>query len=118
MANPIVVVNVAVTVAPTPATLQQTGAFVSQGGTTLAPGVAALLTQFSDLTPLLRPAAANTSITWTSNVATVTTTSPHGLPVGEVIHLTILEDMCLGRTVADAVIILGSVDIVLGEVDR
>jgi NADH-quinone oxidoreductase subunit D len=34
------------------------------------------------------------------------------------IHLTILEDMCLGRTVADAVIILGSVDIVLGEVDR
>ena len=90
MANPIVVVNVTVTVAPTPATLQQTGAFVSQGGTTLAPGVAALLTQFSDLTPLLRPAAANTSITWTSNVATVTTTSPHGLPVGEVIYLTIL----------------------------
>jgi NADH-quinone oxidoreductase subunit D len=34
------------------------------------------------------------------------------------IHLTILEDMCLGHYVADAVIILGSVDIVLGEVDR
>lgn len=34
------------------------------------------------------------------------------------INLTILEDMCLGRSVADAVIILGSVDIVLGEVDR
>jgi NADH-quinone oxidoreductase subunit D len=34
------------------------------------------------------------------------------------INLTILEDLCLGRTVADAVIILGSVDIVLGEVDR
>jgi NADH-quinone oxidoreductase subunit D len=34
------------------------------------------------------------------------------------INLTILEDMCLGRTVADAVIVLGSVDIVLGEVDR
>jgi NADH-quinone oxidoreductase subunit D len=34
------------------------------------------------------------------------------------INLTILEDMCLGHTVADAVIILGSVDIVLGEVDR
>jgi NADH-quinone oxidoreductase subunit D len=34
------------------------------------------------------------------------------------INLTILEDMCLGQTVADAVIILGSVDIVLGEVDR
>ncbi len=34
------------------------------------------------------------------------------------INLTILEDMCLGHSVADAVVILGSVDIVLGEVDR
>ncbi|MBI3874937.1 MAG: NADH-quinone oxidoreductase subunit D [Verrucomicrobia bacterium] len=34
------------------------------------------------------------------------------------VNLTILEDMCLGQTVADVVIILGSVDIVLGEVDR
>ena len=34
------------------------------------------------------------------------------------INLTVLEDMCLGLTVADAVIILGSVDIVIGEVDR
>jgi NADH-quinone oxidoreductase subunit D len=34
------------------------------------------------------------------------------------INLTILEDMCLGRDVADVIVILGSVDIVLGEVDR
>jgi NADH-quinone oxidoreductase subunit D len=34
------------------------------------------------------------------------------------INLTILEDMCLGQKIADVVIILGSVDIVLGEVDR
>ena len=34
------------------------------------------------------------------------------------INLTLLEDLCLGHTVADAVIILGSIDIVLGEVDR
>jgi NADH-quinone oxidoreductase subunit D len=34
------------------------------------------------------------------------------------INLTILEDLCLGHNVADVVIILGSVDIVLGEVDR
>src|SRR6185312_12175282 len=34
------------------------------------------------------------------------------------INLTILEDMCLGQNIADVVIILGSVDIVLGEVDR
>lgn len=34
------------------------------------------------------------------------------------INLTVLEDMCVGQTIADAVITLGSVDIVLGEVDR
>ncbi len=34
------------------------------------------------------------------------------------INLTVLEDMCLGHTLADAVVILGAVDIVLGEVDR
>ena len=34
------------------------------------------------------------------------------------INLTVLEDMCLGRNVADVVLIFGSVDIVLGEVDR
>ncbi|WP_424165638.1 NADH-quinone oxidoreductase subunit D [Terracidiphilus sp.] len=34
------------------------------------------------------------------------------------INLTILEDMCLGQNVADVVVIFGSVDIVLGEVDR
>ena len=34
------------------------------------------------------------------------------------INLTVLEDMCIGHKVADAIIILGSIDIVLGEVDR
>jgi NADH-quinone oxidoreductase subunit D len=34
------------------------------------------------------------------------------------INLTLLEQMCLGHNVSDVVIILGSVDIVLGEVDR
>jgi NADH-quinone oxidoreductase subunit D len=34
------------------------------------------------------------------------------------VNLTVLEDMCLGHHVADVVIILGSIDIVLGEVDR
>jgi NADH-quinone oxidoreductase subunit D len=34
------------------------------------------------------------------------------------INLTVLEDMCVGQIVADVVVILGSVDIVLGEVDR
>jgi NADH-quinone oxidoreductase subunit C/D len=34
------------------------------------------------------------------------------------VNLTALEQMCLGYKVADVVVILGSVDIVLGEVDR
>ena len=34
------------------------------------------------------------------------------------INLTLLEQMCIGQNVADIVIILGSIDIVLGEVDR
>jgi NADH-quinone oxidoreductase subunit D len=34
------------------------------------------------------------------------------------INLTVLEDLCLGQDVADIVVILGSIDIVLGEVDR
>ncbi len=48
------------------------------------------------------------------------TTNPYRYRVRppSLINLTVLEDMCLGRNVADVVIILGSVDIVLGEVDR
>jgi NADH-quinone oxidoreductase subunit D len=34
------------------------------------------------------------------------------------INLTVLEDLCLGHSIADTVVILGSIDIVLGEVDR
>ena len=48
------------------------------------------------------------------------TSSPYRYRVRppSLINLTLLEDMCLGHTIADAVIILGSIDIVLGEVDR
>lgn len=34
------------------------------------------------------------------------------------INLTLLEEMCLGAKIADVMVILGSIDIVLGEVDR
>ncbi|MBI3011987.1 MAG: NADH-quinone oxidoreductase subunit D [Candidatus Omnitrophica bacterium] len=34
------------------------------------------------------------------------------------VNLTVLEDLCIGHKVADVIIILGSVDIVMGEVDR
>ena len=34
------------------------------------------------------------------------------------VNLTVLEEMCVGNYIADAVAILGSIDIVIGEVDR
>ena len=34
------------------------------------------------------------------------------------VNLTLLEEMCMGHLVADVMVILGSIDIVLGEVDR
>jgi len=34
------------------------------------------------------------------------------------INLTLLEDMCIGYNVADLIVIFGTIDIVLGEVDR
>jgi hypothetical protein len=89
MTNPITIVNATQQVAAAPNQLQQTGAFISQGGTTLAPQSYSLLTQYSDLTEILASAAAITSITWTSGVATATTTAAHGLPNGAVVWLTI-----------------------------
>ena len=85
------IVNVVVTqqVASAPNQLQQTGAFVSQGGTTLAAGSTQLLTQSSDLTSILRPATVISTITWTGSVVTVTTTTAHGIPSGDTVQIVI-----------------------------
>ena len=85
------IVNVVVTqqVASAPSKLQQTGAFVSQGGTTLAAGTTQLLTQLSDLTSILRPATDISTITWTGSVVTVTTTTAHGIPSGDTVQIVI-----------------------------
>ena len=85
------IVNVVVTqqVASAPNQLQQTGAFVSQGGTTLAAGSTQLLTQSSDLTSILRPATVISTITWTGSVVTVTTTTAHGIPNGDTVQIVI-----------------------------
>lgn len=89
MTNQIVTVNVTQTIAPIPNQLQQTGAFISQGGTTGAAQSRALLTQASDLTPLLTTPLAITTIVWSGGTATVTTTAPHGLTTSSVYTLTI-----------------------------
>lgn len=80
-ATDIVIVNVSQTIAPTPSTLQRTGAFISQGATTLAAGTSKLLTQLSDLSGILSGGIAITTMAWTSNTVTVTTAGPHGFPV-------------------------------------
>jgi NADH-quinone oxidoreductase subunit D len=48
------------------------------------------------------------------------TTNPYRYRVRppSLINLTVLEDMCVGQNIADVVVILGSIDIVMGEVDR
>jgi hypothetical protein len=85
------IVNVSVTqqVAPAPSTLQQTGAFISQGATTLAAGTTQLLTKVSDLTSILRGATSITSMILSAGTVTVTTTTPHGIPTGDVVEVII-----------------------------
>jgi hypothetical protein len=89
MTNPVVKVNVSVLTAPAPSVLQKTGAFISSGGTNTSPGTYSLLTQLSDLTPLLVTAAAVSAISYLTGTVTVTATAPHGLPVGQIINLTL-----------------------------
>lgn len=89
MSNNIVTVNVSQTIAPAPSTLQKTGALVSQGGTTTAPGTTTLLTQASDLDAILRAPAAISSMSWSGGVVTVATAAPHGMTVSDVLNLTI-----------------------------
>lgn len=89
MTNQIVTTNVTQTVAPAPSTLQRTGAIVTQGGTSTAANTLSLLTQASDLTPLLPAALALSSASWAGGTVTMATTNPHGFPSGQTISLTI-----------------------------
>lgn len=94
------IVNVSVSqqVASAPSTVQRTGAFVSQGGTDLAAGTTALLTQVSDLTAILAGSVAISTIVWSTGVVTVTTTAPHGLPSGDTQLGTIAGVLVAGNT--------------------
>ena len=66
----IVQVNVTEQVAPAPSTLQGTGAFISQGATNTAVNTRSLLTQLSDLTPLLMAPIPLASLSASSTTAT------------------------------------------------
>jgi hypothetical protein len=86
----IVDVQVRQTIAPTPATLQQTGAMVSQGATTIGVGNISLLTQLSDLTAILTGAKPLASLAWSTGVVTVTAAAAHGFTSGDSFALTIV----------------------------
>lgn len=89
MANPITIVNVTQQQAPQPSTLQRSGALISQGATTNTVGSLTLLPTSATLATMLTGSKAVTSITQTAGLATAATTVAHGLPIGEVIELTI-----------------------------
>jgi len=87
--TPIVTVNTSITTAPTPNSLQQRGALVTQGGTTLAPQTLHLLTSATDLADIAALPIVNESLVWASNEVTVTTATPHGFNDGDTIKVTI-----------------------------
>lgn len=89
MANNIVQLNVSVTNPPAPSKLLRTGALISQGGTNTSANTLSLLTQASDLTPLLNGAVTITAATWSTGTVTVTTSTPHGIPSGDTVQGTI-----------------------------
>jgi hypothetical protein len=89
MANPVVTVNVSQDTAPAPSILQKTGALISQGATNTSPGTRSLLTQLSDLTPLLTGSKAISAMNWSGGLVSVTTTLNHGFPIGDLVPVTI-----------------------------
>jgi hypothetical protein len=74
--NSIVDVQVQTVQAPTPNTYQQTGCFVSFGGTTIATSNMEELTQASDLDAFVNGPEGIATMTWTAGVVSVSTLSP------------------------------------------
>src|SRR6185312_11469327 len=83
MSDTIVTVAVSQEIAPTPSTLQKTGAFISQGGTTLSPGTYQLLTSAATLATYIEAAQPMTALAWSGEVVTVTVSGGHRYPVGK-----------------------------------
>lgn len=73
MSLSIVTINANVLQAPQPITLQEMGAFISQGGTNLAAGTYALLQTSASLTPLLSSPLTLNGLTWSGGTAVATT---------------------------------------------
>lgn len=85
----IVNINVSVTNPPKPSQLLKSGALVSVGGTTLAPGSYELLTSKDDLKTIVAPAKTITAITRATNTVTVTLSEAHGWANGDKVPVVI-----------------------------
>jgi hypothetical protein len=87
----IVEVSVSLVQAPTPSLLQQTGAFISQGGTNATTGSLTLITSMADLAAM-QPASlhkAVSTLTWATGTVTATAAAPHGITNGTTFPVTI-----------------------------
>lgn len=85
----IVTVNTTVTVAPKPSQLQQSGAIVSTGGTTLATGTYQYCGGLSQVTSILAAPLALTGLVWASSTVTATATAALTLATGQTFTTTI-----------------------------
>ena len=87
--NKIVTLNVSETVAPTPSTLQGTAAIVSNGGTTVPTGTLQFIASSGVISSFITPPFSIATIAWTTGVVALTTSLPHGIPVGETTTITV-----------------------------
>jgi hypothetical protein len=85
----IVTVNTTVTRAPTVSQLQQSGAIVSTGGTTLTPGTYQYCGNLAQTQAILAAPLSLTGITWSTGTATATTTAAISLSTGQTFTTTI-----------------------------
>lgn len=85
----IVTVNTIVTAAPTPSQLQQSGAIVSAGGTTLTAGTYQYCGTLSQVTSILAAPLALTGMVWSSGTVTATTSAALALSTGQTFTTTI-----------------------------
>lgn len=86
---PIVTVNTSITTAPLPNNLQQRGALLSQGGTTLTPGSTQTLSSDADFADIMALPVVNASLAWASDLVTITTAAPHDWTTADVIKITV-----------------------------
>ncbi len=85
----IVTVNTAVQTAPSVSQLQQSGAIVSTGGTTLAANAYQYCGNLAAVQAILSPSLALTSISWLSGVVTATSATALSLTTGQTFTTTI-----------------------------